>query len=536
MLNKLADAATDNRRALKAEKPRLTALDAGTLYEELRKFRLYMNDHRLPERVYWFSGARAIASDRARVSIESYIVSQFGSEAGFQRCVAAADSNTWYLHWVAFESRLKLEAGLDDSSELNEAVRVYGRVQLSKGGGADAVDHFIQNYLMARTRMIEQGLIVDGDEKSRIRELEDIRTKIESSDLLRCLMELPDFPTQIDDADPARSKASVIGRMRQYVAARRRPGLGSDQGQHTNQFFKQGEKKNDWKKDQALMANDANKRFRAAQERFGHDGKGKSSKGKGSKGKGKEAGGGDCSRCSGTHPECQDCPNTAASGEKDFDVGKVAREKIPCWYMHPLAARRCGGFGHLARHHEPVFTERGKAEKERARDIKGSKGKGKSKERRLDMADNASTPLAERDRASQLPDALYVCSGVASAMASRDLGDICVDPPVSLEGRQDGEALMAAGLPGGYNCRGFAWVGPARVDCVWDTGSTRNSVDKAYLQALITHPAASQAVHAVRDIAPLTCTSMQKGHSLQITKLAVLSVIFKEGSSEETCR
>ena len=93
---------------------------------------------------------------------------------------------------------MKLDAGLDDSNELNEAVRVYGRVSLSKGGGADAVDTFIQEYLAARTRMIENGLITDGDDKSNAREMEDIRSKIEGTDLLRYLIELPEFPTLVD--------------------------------------------------------------------------------------------------------------------------------------------------------------------------------------------------------------------------------------------------------------------------------------------------------------------------------------------------
>eukprot|EP00959_Pyramimonas_sp_CCMP1952_P083351 1742140-Pyramimonas_sp.AAC.1 len=32
-------------------------------------------------------------------------------------------------------------------------------------------------------------------------------------------------------------------------------------------------------------------------------------------------------------------------------------------------------------------------------------------------------------------------------------------------------------VSGGYNCRGFTWIGPARTETVFDTGATRNSID-----------------------------------------------------------
>ena len=183
LLQRLTEAANDNRKALKADKPKLSAVDPATLHTELKAYRRYMNDNKFPEKVYWFTGARSIATDRARVCIESYIIGAFVSEENYQRAVDAKDPELWMHHWSAFERRLKMDTGLDDSSELNEVVRVYGRVSLNKSGGVDAVDKFIQDYQDARTRMLETGLLFNGDAKSTIRELEDLRTKTEGSDL-----------------------------------------------------------------------------------------------------------------------------------------------------------------------------------------------------------------------------------------------------------------------------------------------------------------------------------------------------------------
>eukprot|EP00969_Alexandrium_andersonii_P020987 917490-Alexandrium_andersonii.AAC.1 len=76
------------------------------------------------------------------------------------------------------------------------------------------------------------------------------------------------------------------------------------------------------------------------------------------------------------------------------------------------------------------------------------------------------------------------------------------------------ESLQAIRVPGGYNCRGFLWIGEARTEAVWDTGSTRNSVSKEYLETLLGNSLASGAVTDVYDIEPLHCTSVKKGLAL----------------------
>ena len=47
------------------------------------------------------------------------------------------------------------------------------------------------------------------------------------------------------------------------------------------------------------------------------------------------------------------------------------------------------------------------------------------------------------------------------------------------------EQFLPVKLPGGYNCRGYTWIGQAHVETIHDTGSTRNSIDKDFLHALL---------------------------------------------------
>ena len=51
--------------------------------------------------------------------------------------------------------------------------------------------------------------------------------KIESHEILRWLMELPDYPELVSDPDPKVYKRTLLGRMRQWVQARRRGSQGT---------------------------------------------------------------------------------------------------------------------------------------------------------------------------------------------------------------------------------------------------------------------------------------------------------------------
>ena len=487
-------------------------------------------------------------------------------------------------------------------------------------------------------------------------------------------MELPEFPTEVDDSDPVKAKSTFLGRARQFVAARRRPGLsgksngsgGTSDTKPTAMFLKsqlQAASKDkklmakvermlkadqpansaqsqqpapqagtltlgqqpsqqttqspstDPSQDQTLAFDDG-KRFRAARDKSDNKGKGKYKGGdkgkKGAKGgsKGQQKGGdGDCPRCHGSHPECRECPNQAAATEKDFDVGKCAREKIPCWYQHPNAKRKCGGFGHLARHHAAVLTE--KASKE----VEDAKKQGKPGERRLDLSDSHESPQAEgRNRALRLIDALLVnqdtpqddtkeaqrtkedrldfgrgpsgehdlswvqrswmmllfmmCCAAACVKrvthfggfvlllvlifiglprgAANPLSDPALQMGITKKLRRYNlfndshsyDLFLPVKLPGGYNCRGYIWAGQARVETIHDTGSTRNSIDRDFLHALLQNESTRDCVHDVFDTEPLVCTSMQRGHTFKITKMALVDVTFKESSgfAQETKR
>ena len=84
--------------------------------------------------------------------------------------------------------------------------------------------------------MIENDLITPGDHKSTLREIEDLRTKLEGSEVLRWLEEHAlGFPTTVDDPDPELAKSTLMGRLRQWVAARRKPGLGGLAGESSNE-------------------------------------------------------------------------------------------------------------------------------------------------------------------------------------------------------------------------------------------------------------------------------------------------------------
>ena len=120
----------------------------------------------------------------------------------------------WESHWKAFESLLKLATGLEDASELSEAVTIYNGVSLKNKQSVDATDQFLTDYTAARTGMIEQGLIIAHDPKSQQREFEDLKKKFEGSDVLKYLMELPDFPQRVNDLDPAKAKGTILPRLR----------------------------------------------------------------------------------------------------------------------------------------------------------------------------------------------------------------------------------------------------------------------------------------------------------------------------------
>ena len=37
----------------------------------------------------------------------------------------------------------------------------------------------------------------------------------------------------------------------------------------------------------------------------------------------------------------------------------------------------------------------------------------------------------------------------------------------------------------GYNCKGYVWIGDQQIRALWDTGATRNTIDRDFLKKLM---------------------------------------------------
>ena len=37
----------------------------------------------------------------------------------------------------------------------------------------------------------------------------------------------------------------------------------------------------------------------------------------------------------------------------------------------------------------------------------------------------------------------------------------------------------------GYNCKGYVWIGDSQIRALWDTGATRNTIDREFLLKLL---------------------------------------------------
>ena len=96
------------------------------------------------------------------------------------------------------------------------------------------------------------------------------------------------------------------------------------------------------------------------------------------------------------------------------------------------------------------------------------------------------------------------------------------------------DAMLALRLPGGYNCRGYCWLAAARIEAIFDTGASRNSIDKALLTELLKTPETQHIVKDIVRIEPLRCQSVSRSHVITIRQLAILSITFKECSHGKT--
>ena len=71
--------------SLKPDKPHLTAADPKTHRQELKHFRIYMDETRVTEYSRRFRAARAVASGHASVVVENFTVAEFRTETCYQQ-------------------------------------------------------------------------------------------------------------------------------------------------------------------------------------------------------------------------------------------------------------------------------------------------------------------------------------------------------------------------------------------------------------------------------------------------------------------
>ena len=80
----------------------------------------------------------------------------------------------------------------------------------------------------------------------------------------------------------------------------------------------------------------------------------------------------------------------------------------------------------------------------------------------------------------------------------------------------------------GYNCRAHCWLGEVRVDAVYDTGSTRSSIDRRFLQVLIKQLQDNPIVTDVVPIKPIICKSVAASNPSAVKNVAYMKTTFKE--------
>jgi len=94
---------------------------------------------------------------------------------------------------------------------------------------------------------------------------------------------------------------------------------------------------------------------------------------------------------------------------------------------------------------------------------------------------------------------------------------MCLDPAlraeatVHIQHMSQRNKFAKLTLPQGYHCRGYVWVGKARVDTLFDTGATRNAVSREFLKALLECEETSSAVQGIEDIHPIEVSAVLPG-------------------------
>ena len=67
------------------QKPTITAANAEDFRQELKRFKVAMNEARAHQKSRWFRAARAVCKDRARQTLETFITTEFGNKDTFMQ-------------------------------------------------------------------------------------------------------------------------------------------------------------------------------------------------------------------------------------------------------------------------------------------------------------------------------------------------------------------------------------------------------------------------------------------------------------------
>ena len=203
LLQQLADKANEDKLKLGTEKPKLTATTADGCRDELKAFKTLLVQAGIEQRSKWVKAARAVATGRAKIALDSVIASEVGPvETYVAKLRDDPGSELWGRVWDLFETRIRGTVHLNEDTDLNHAIAKYGELRLQKGADASATQSFIEAYTSARTLMLEQGLVSNTDHVKIVREVTDFKQKIAGTAVYTYLHDLPELPRKVDSNDP----------------------------------------------------------------------------------------------------------------------------------------------------------------------------------------------------------------------------------------------------------------------------------------------------------------------------------------------
>jgi len=443
LLQALTEAARESSQKVRMTAPKVKCTDPASLKTELKDLKRYFNESKIEDRRTWFKVVRQLVEGTAKAEFDYFLNLAFGNEDKYQAKLCENDPEFWESRWADFETRLKVAVNLDGECDLSSAMSAFSDVRLTNKTSVSEAAKFLEAYKTARIAMRETGQLNDDDELAMTREKTEFKKKIAGSNMLRYLLALPEWPPRMASDEAIPTNKTVLGACKKYIQIEEALGSGGSKSAAAEPSLLQmggSEKKTMKEKRAAAKARKAEDKAEALKSltqllAFDRSAAARDPSKGGGKGVGKElkkGGGGDCPRCKGTHPECKECPNSAATKDDKFDVSDAAKKMMPCWYRHPGSKMQCNGCGHMVRHHVQALTPEAAKENEAAREkrlkekeAKGggkSKGNGKGKTaQRLDFSDDTAQPAEAQTGAQRLLAALLCFEDEAQETSERQV-------------------------------------------------------------------------------------------------------------------